>query len=95
MLLVFQGFDHWLATPFPTRDGLTNAAIAAYNLAFKKARILIENTIGILKRRFTVLSQVLPFRGERGLAKAGMVIQALMAIHNLVCEDREDDISTL
>ena len=93
--LVFQGFDHWLATPFPSRYALNDPDIAAYNVAFKKARIIIENTIGILKRRFTILSMVLPFRGVQGLRKAGMVIQALMAIHNLVCEDREDDITTL
>ena len=74
---------------------MNNPDIAAYNVAFKKARIIIENTIGILKRRFTILSMVLPFRGVQGLRKAGMVIQALMAIHNLVCEDREDDILTL
>ena len=74
---------------------MNNPDIAAYNVAFKKARIIIENTIGILKRRFTILSMVLPFRGLQGLRKAGMVIQALMAIHNLVCEDREDDILTL
>ena len=74
---------------------MNNAEIAAYNLAFKRARILIENTIGILKRRFTVLGMVLPFRGEEGLTKAGRVIQGLMAIHNLVCEDADDDILTL
>ena len=69
--------------------------MAAYNIAFKRARILIENTIGILKRRFPILAMVLPFRGEEGLTKAGRLIQGLMAIHNLACEDNEDNIETL
>ena len=69
--------------------------MAAYNIAFKLARTLVENTIGIIKRRFPILAMVLPFRGEAGLTKAGRLIQGLMAIHNLVCQDNEDNIDTL
>ena len=92
---MLQGYNPWLAIPFPIRDALNNRVMAAYNLAFKRARTLIENTIGILKRRFPILGMVLPFRGEAGLTKAGRLIQGLMAIHNLICEDYEDNIETL
>ena len=81
-----------MAIPFSTEDAENDPAKAAFNKAFKLARTLIENTIGIVKRRFSVLGGILPFRC---LDKVSMVIQCLMALHNFVLDSEDDTIETL
>ena len=81
-----------MAIPFSSEEALLDPNKAAYNQAFKLARTLIENVIGIVKKRFSILGGVIPFRC---LDKITKVILSLMALHNFVLDSEDDTIETL
>ncbi|XP_058637710.1 putative nuclease HARBI1 [Onychostoma macrolepis] len=75
-LLLGDSSYPWLMTPFRNPVG---AAQERYNTALTKTRVIIERTIGQLKRRFHCL------RGELRLepTKAGRVIIACVVLFNI------------
>ena len=63
----------------------------AYNYAFCRARVVIEQCFGVLKRRFSVLKTGIRFPD---MSKSARLIKVLAAIHNFILDQdsKADDI---
>ena len=76
----------WLSTPHPDFETINNEKKKRYNIAFCRARIIVEQSIGILKHRWKVLMHPMRFKDIELCAK--MVIVA-SCLHNF-CVDHQD-----
>jgi hypothetical protein len=80
----------FLATPFPDATALNNPHQRAYNIAFCRSRVFIEQGIGRLKNRFSILTG----GGLRfpDMEKAAKTIQVCVALSNFILAKREIDV---
>ena len=84
----YVGTYPFMATPY--LDGATRGdeRKQRYNVAFKKARNVVERTIGILKNKFIMLKKGLRMKD---MVKCARVIEILCAIHNFIVRKRNPD----
>lgn len=72
------GNSNYLVTPFSSSRNIT-AQQLRYNKAHKKSRVIIEQSFGVLKRRFAILKSSLRVKPKFG----SQIIVACCALHNL------------
>ena len=59
-----------------------------YNMAHKRTRVLVENTIGVLKRRFPCLH----FGLRVNPGRANTIIAACIVLHNVAISRRVEEV---
>ena len=81
----YDGTFPFMATPYLDGAARGNERKMRYNVAFKKARNVVERTIGILKNKFLMLKVGLRLKDMVDCAR---VIEILCAIHNFIIRKR-------
>ena len=82
----FYSYKAYMAKPLKQNE-LDDPVLARFNKDFCRARVKIENVIGILKARWRILANGLTFKDMKLCPK---VIQCLCALHNLILEQKEN-----
>ena len=83
----FYAFKAYMAKPLKQSE-LGDPVLARFNKDFCRARVKIENVIGILKARWRILANGLTFKDMKLCSK---VIQCMCALHNLILENKENN----
>ena len=76
-----------MCTPIP--EGKINSQRKReFNSEFCRARVIVEDTIGIIKNRWPPLKGELSFHSD--MKKCARYIQALVALHNYIVRHERD-----
>ncbi len=76
-----------MCTPIP-EGKIDSRQKREFNLEFCRCRVIVEDTIGIIKERWPALGKVLSFNSN--MKQCARYIQALVALHNYIVRNERD-----